>query len=333
MSAPFLVTGAAGFIGSNVCKMLLARGERVVGIDSLSDAYDPALKEWRLGQLVGVPNFHFERLDITDFFALKSVFEKYGAEHSPPFAGIVNLAARAGVRPSVLDPWIYFKVNCDGTLNLLELARKFGVLKFVLSSTSSLYGGSNAIPFSEDADTNRPLSPYAASKKAAEAICYTYHHLHKLDVTVLRYFTVYGPAGRPDMSIFRFIRWIAEGETITLFGDGSQQRDFSFVEDIARGTVAALRPLGYETINLGGDRPIALTTIIAELERLLGKKANITYRPAHPADVPATWAKIENAQRFLDWRPTISVEEGLARCVAWYQENRELALGLSLGEI
>jgi nucleoside-diphosphate-sugar epimerase len=313
--------------------MLLARGERVVGIDNLSDAYDPALKEWRLGQLVGLPNFHFERLDITDFFALKSVFEKYGAEHSPPFAGIVNLAARAGVRPSVLDPWIYFKVNCDGTLNLLELARKFGVPKFVLSSTSSLYGGSNAIPFSEDADTNRPLSPYAASKKAAEAICYTYHHLHKLDVTVLRYFTVYGPAGRPDMSIFRFIRWIAEGETITLFGDGSQQRDFSFVEDIARGTVAALRPLGYETINLGGDRPIALTTIIAELERLLGKKAKITYRPAHPADVPATWAKIDQAQRHLDWRPTISVEEGLARCVAWYQENRDLALGLSLGEI
>ena len=333
MSAPFLVTGAAGFIGSNVCKQLLARGERVVGIDNLSDAYDPALKEWRLQQLVGQPGFRFERLDITDFFALKSVFEKYGAEQTPPFAGIVNLAARAGVRPSVLDPWIYFKVNCDGTLNLLELARKFDVPKFVLSSTSSLYGGSNSIPFSEDADTNRPLSPYAASKKAAEAICYTYHHLHKLDVTVLRYFTVYGPAGRPDMSIFRFIRWIAEGETITLFGDGSQQRDFSFVEDITRGTVAALRPLGYETINLGGDRPIPLTTIIAELERLLGKKANITYRPAHPADVPATWAKIEQAGRLLDWRPTISVEDGLARCVAWYQENRDLALGLSLGEI
>jgi UDP-glucuronate 4-epimerase len=333
MSTPYLVTGAAGFIGSNVCKLLLARGERVVGIDNLSDAYDPSLKEWRLRQLVELPNFHFERLDITDFFALKSLFEKYSAEHTPPFAGIINLAARAGVRPSVLDPWIYFKVNCDATLNLLELARKFGVPKFVLSSTSSLYGGSNAIPFSEDADTNCPLSPYAASKKAAEAICYTYHHLHNLDVTVLRYFTVYGPAGRPDMSIFRFIRWIAEGETITLFGDGSQQRDFSFVEDIARGTVAALRPLGYETINLGGDRPIALTTIIAELERLLGKKANITYRPAHPADVPATWAKIDQARSLLAWQPTISVEAGLARCVAWYHENRDLALGLSLGEI
>ncbi len=333
MSAPFLITGAAGFIGSNVVRQLLARGERVIGVDNLGDAYDPALKEWRLGQLVDLPGFKFERLDITDFFALKSLFEKYGAEGSPPFAGIVNLAARAGVRPSVLDPWIYFKVNCDGTLNLLELARKFGVPKFVLSSTSSLYGGSNAIPFREDADTNRPLSPYAASKKAAEAICYTYQHLHQLDVTVLRYFTVYGPAGRPDMSIFRFIRWIAEGETITLFGDGSQQRDFSFVEDIARGTVAALRPLGFETINLGGDRPIALTTIIGELERLLGKKAIINYRPAHPADVPATWANIEQAARLLDWRPTVSVEEGLARCVAWYQENRELALGLSLGEI
>ena len=152
---------------------------------------------------------------------------------------MINSAARAGVRPSVVDPWIYFRVNTDGTLNLLDLCREFGVPKFVLSSTSSLYGGLNPIPFAEEADTNRPMSPYAASKKGAEAICYTYHHLHKIDVTVLRYFTVYGPAGRPDMSVFRFIRWIAEGEPITVFGDGSQQRDFTFVEDIARGTLAA----------------------------------------------------------------------------------------------
>jgi nucleoside-diphosphate-sugar epimerase len=249
-----------------------------------------------------------------------------------PFSAVVNLAARAGVRPSVEDPWVYYQANCDGTLNLLELCRRFGVRKFLLASTSSLYGGHNPVPFREDADTNRPLSPYAASKKAAETLAYTYHYLHGLDVSIPRYFTVYGPAGRPDMSIFRFIRRIAEGEPIVVFGDGSQSRDFTYVDDIARGTVAALRPLGYEVINLGGDRPTQLSAIIDQIGQLVGREPRIERRAAHPADVPATWADISKARHLLDWAPEISVEEGLRRSVAWYRENRETVLPLELGD-
>jgi len=337
MQLPYLVTGAAGFIGANVCRQLLDAGHQVVGVDNLSDAYDPRLKEWRLRQLQVLPGFRYHATDVGDFFALKTLFENAGvgsaSSSNPPFAGVINLAARAGVRPSVRDPWIYLKVNAEGTLNLLELCRKFGVVKFVLSSTSSLYGGHNAVPFAEDADTSRPLSPYAASKGAAEALAYTYHHLHKLDVTVLRYFTVYGPAGRPDMSIFRFVRWIAMGEPITVFGDGSQSRDFTYVEDVARGTVAALRPLGFEVINLGGDRPTKLTEVIEELSRLLNRPAKLVHRPAHPADVLATWANIEKAKIMLDWEPSVSVQTGLKYCVEWFFREQELATELDLGEI
>jgi nucleoside-diphosphate-sugar epimerase len=188
------------------------------------------------------------------------------------------------------------------------------------------------VPYREDADTSRPLSPYAASKKAAEAMCYSYHHLHGLDVTVLRYFTVYGPAGRPDMSVFRFVRNIAEGEPITVFGDGSQQRDFTYIDDIARGTIAALRPVGYDTINLGGDRPAKLIDVIRKIEALTGRDAKIDYRPAHPADVPATWADIQRAREVLDWRPQTGVDDGLARSVDWYRENRAAAQAISLGD-
>ncbi|RMF98166.1 MAG: NAD-dependent epimerase/dehydratase family protein, partial [Planctomycetota bacterium] len=231
------------------------------------------------------------------------------------------------------DPAVYYHTNVDGTLALLELCRQTGITKFLLASTSSLYGSHNPVPYREDADTNRPLSPYAASKKAAETLCYTYHHLHGIDVSVVRYFTVYGPAGRPDMSVFRFIRWIAEGTPITVFGDGKQSRDFTYVDDIARGTIAALRPLGYEVINLGGDRPVVLADMIAEIERLLGKKARIEHRPAHPADVPTTWADVNKAKTLLDWQPTVPLEEGLARCVDWYREHHDIASTISLGEI
>jgi UDP-glucuronate 4-epimerase len=333
MSKTYLVTGCAGFIASQVCQQLLAAGERVVGVDNLSDAYDPRLKSWRLQALQRQTNFEYHPTDITDFFALKEIFDRQSTSQQPPFVAVLNMAARAGVRPSVIDPWIYFKVNTDGTLNLLELCRKYQVPKFVLSSTSSLYGAHNPIPFAEDADTNRPLSPYAASKKGAEAICYTYHHLHKLDVTVLRYFTVYGPAGRPDMSIFRFIRWIATGQPITIFGDGSQQRDFTFVNDIARGTIAATKAVGYEVINLGGDRSVSLLEIIQRLEKLIGKPAKLVHRPIHLADVQATWANITKAETLLNWRPQTTLEEGLAASVNWYFDHQDLANALSLGEI
>lgn len=322
----YLVTGCAGFIASKVAELLLEAGHEVVGVDNLNDAYDPRLKQWRLARLKPRTGFSFHALDITDREALERLFA--GEE----FSAVLNLAARAGVRPSVANPWIYFQANADGTLNLLDLCRRHEVKKFVLASTSSLYGGHNPVPYREDTDTNRPLSPYAASKKAAEAIAYTYHHLHGLDVTVFRYFTVYGPAGRPDMSVFRFVRHIAEGEPITVFGDGGQERDFTFVDDIARGTVAGLAPLGYQVMNLGGDRPVKLSAIIDKIAALLGKTPIIQYRPAHPADVPATWADIGKARQTLAWSPAVNVEEGLRQSVEWYLSNREMARALELGD-
>ncbi len=301
----------------------------MVGIDCLNDAYDPRLKNWRLQQLSPAPDFLFRQLDICDRPALAEVFAT-DANNAAPYGAVVNLAARAGVRPSVEDPWIYFEANTTGALNLLELCRQHGVPKFVQASTSSLYGANHSIPFREDDNTDRPLSPYAASKKAAEALAYTYHHLHGIDVTALRFFTVYGPAGRPDMSVFRFIRRIAEGLPIVVYGDGLQQRDFTHVDDIARGVVSALRPLGYEIINLGSDRPHELRQMIAILEELLGRAALVEYQPAHAADAPATWASVERAQQLLQWQPQIDFRGGLASAVRWYQDNRNLAISLRL---
>ncbi|MEX2140064.1 MAG: NAD-dependent epimerase/dehydratase family protein [Pirellulales bacterium] len=327
MSATYLVTGAAGFIAANVVRMLLDAGHEVVGIDNLNDAYDPTLKRWRLAQLTGRQAFRFYEVDICECSALEPVFAE---RQAAPFAAVVNLAARAGVRPSVDDPWPYFRTNAEGCLNLLDLCRRYDVAKFVLASTSSLYGSHNAVPFREEDDTNRPLSPYAASKKAAEAIAFSYHHLHQIDVSILRYFTVYGPAGRPDMSVFRFVRQIAEGEPITVFGDGTQQRDFTYVDDIARGTIAALKPLGYEVINLGGDRPVELNAVIQQIAELVGRQPVIQSRPAHAADVPATWAAIEKARSLLGWSPQITVEQGLRSCVEWYRWNRSMAREIGL---
>jgi len=337
MSKRYLVTGCAGFIASKVTQLLLDEGHRVVGVDNLNDAYDPRLKRWRLARLEPHANFDFHEVDITNRAAIEELFA--ADAQSPdadleqrPYSAVFNLAARAGVRPSVENPWVYYQANCDGTLNLLDLCRRFGVGKFILASTSSLYGSHNPVPYREDADTNRPLSPYAASKKAAETLAYTYHHLHGLDVTVFRYFTVYGPAGRPDMSVFRFIRRIAEGEPIVVFGDGTQERDFTYVDDIARGTIAGLAPLGYDVINLGGDRPVRLSAIIDQIAKLVDREPAIDYQPAHPADVPATWADIGNARKLLGWSPQVSVEEGLRRSVAWYRENREAVLPWELGD-
>jgi len=321
----YLVTGCAGFIASRVTGILLDQGHEVVGIDNLNDAYDTRLKHWRLAQLQGRGGFHHANLDIEDREALATVFDG-------PFEGVINLAARAGVRQSVENPWVYLTTNTTGSLNLLELCREHEVKKFVLASTSSLYGSHNKIPYREDADTNRPLSPYAASKKAAEAMCHSYHHLHGIDVTVVRYFTVYGPAGRPDMSIFRFIQWVSEDEPVLVYGDGRQSRDFTFVDDIARGTVAALKPVGYEVINLGSDSPVVLRDALSLVENLVGKKAQIDWRTMHRADVTETWADISKARELLGWEPQTLHEEGIRRCVEWYRENREWAKDLYTGD-
>jgi nucleoside-diphosphate-sugar epimerase len=318
--ATIVVTGAAGFIGSNVVAQLLDRGDKVIGIDILNDAYDVRLKHWRLERLKGRERFKFEQMDLLDRDRLARVFADAGT-----IDGVINLAARAGVRPSVENPWIYNDANNTATLNLLDLCVKHDVGKFVLSSTSSLYGGDNPRPYSETANTDRPLSPYAASKKAAEVMCYSYHYLYGIDVTVFRYFTVFGPSGRPDMSIFRFIQWISEERPVLIYGDGQQSRDFTFVDDIARGTVAGLKPLGYEVINLGSDEPVILMDSLHLVEKYVGKKAQIIYREMHRADVTRTWANISKARELLGWSPQVSHEEGVRLAVEWYQQNRDWA--------
>jgi nucleoside-diphosphate-sugar epimerase len=318
----YLVTGAAGFIGSKVCELLLAEDHTVMGIDNLNDAYDVRLKQWRLEQLEGQPNFKFHHLDIANQGALRALFARSRTE---PFNAVINLAARAGVRQSVENPWIYLETNATGTLNLLELCREYGVKKFVLASTSSLYGQDNPMPWQENQNTDHPLSPYSASKKAAETLCYSYHHLYQIDVTIFRYFTVYGPAGRPDMSLFRFVQWISEGQPVTVFGDGQQSRDFTYVDDIARGTIAGVKPLGYEIFNLGSDEPIVLNEAIELIEELVGEKAKLEYKPRHPADIMKSWADISKAEKLLRWRPQTSFLEGVSQLVSWYRANREWA--------
>jgi nucleoside-diphosphate-sugar epimerase len=245
---------------------------------------------------------------------------------------VINLAARAGVRQSVENPWVYVDTNVTGTLNLLELCREFEVKKFVLASTSSLYGENNPLPFSEEASTDRPLSPYAASKKGAESLCHSYHHLYGIDVTIFRFFTVYGPAGRPDMSAFRFVQWISEGKPVTVYGDGKQSsRDYTYLEDIARGVIAGLKPLEYEVINLGSDSPIVLIDTIRLIEELVGRKAELSHQPFHPADARATWADIRKAEKLLGWRPQVSFHQGITALVEWYQANREWAKHIQTG--
>jgi len=310
-----LLTGAAGFIEWKTAEGLLSKGFKVIGIDNMNDYYDVRLKEYRLSKLNKLDGFRFYKEDIENIEFLKKIFRENRID------AVMNLAARAGVRYSLENPFIYMTTNAIGTLNLLECCRQFGIKKFILASTSSIYAGS-PMPFKEDLPVNRPISPYAASKKAAEAICYAYHYLYGIDITILRYFTVYGPAGRPDMSIFRFIKWIDEGRPVEIFGDGRQSRDFTYIDDIAEGTIRALRPLGYEIINLGNNHPNELMYAIGLIERYLEKKAHFVYRPFHKADLKATCADIKKAKEILDWEPKVPLEEGIKRTVDWYKENR-----------
>ncbi|MDD2921104.1 MAG: SDR family NAD(P)-dependent oxidoreductase, partial [Anaerolineales bacterium] len=265
----YLVTGAAGFIGARTTTMLIEQGHTVVGIDNMNDAYDPRIKEYRLKNLQALGGFEFVRDDISD----KGILNRQSALVNRQFDGVINLAARAGVRFSVENPWVFLESNTIGTLNMLELCRQYGCGKFILASTSSIYGENPIYPTPETASSSEPMQPYAASKKGAEVLAHSYHHLYDIDVTVVRYFTVYGPAGRPDLAIFRFVQWILEGRPIRINGDGTQSRGFTYVDDIARGTIAALKPLGYEVINLGGHEVITINGLVQLVEELTGKKA------------------------------------------------------------
>lgn len=310
-----LITGTAGFIGARTAQLALDAGHEVVGLDNLNDYYDPRIKHHRLEPLLKSPGFRFVEMDIEDGAALDRIF---GAHR---FDAVINLAARAGVRASIADPHVYMRTNTVATLNLLERMVKHGIPKFVIASTSSLYAG-QPMPFTEDANVTRPISPYAATKLAAEALSYVWHHLHGIDVSVVRYFTVYGPAGRPDMAPFRFSEWIRRGQPITLYGDGTQTRDFTFIDDIARGTLAALKPLGYEIINLGGgNTPVSINDMIHSLERHLGKTATIDYQSAFAADMKDTAAEIAKASKLLDWSPSTPPEEGFRLTANWHAAN------------
>ena len=318
--ARYLVTGAAGFIASRVCDLLLSDGHTVVGLDNMNEAYDVRLKEYRLSLLSKRENFFFHKMDIVDRTAIENVFTSRGQ-----FDAVFNLAARAGVRASVENPWAFVDTNTTGTLNLLEACRQYQVPKFILASTSSIYGLNAPQPTPETADSSAPLQPYAASKKGAEVMAHSYHYLYGLDVSIFRYFTVYGPAGRPDMVMFRFAQWIREGRPVLLNGDGTQSRGFTYVDDIARGTIAGLKPLGYEIINLGGHESITMNEMIEILEELTGCKANVEWRPFHKADMLSNLADVTKARTLLGWEAQVGLMEGMRRLVDWYLQERDWA--------
>jgi nucleoside-diphosphate-sugar epimerase len=301
-----------------VVEFLIDEGHTVVGVDNMNDAYDVRMKEYRLRKLQAMPGFTFHKLDISD----KSIIQTFKKDK---FDAIVNLAARAGVRSSVENPWVYLESNVTGTLNMLELCRVTGTKKFLLASTSSIYGENPPYPTPETASSDRPLQPYAASKKGAEALAHAYHYLHEVDVSVVRYFTVYGPAGRPDLALFRFTQWITEGRPVQVYGDGEQSRGFTYLDDIARGTLQALQPLGFEIINLGGHEVITINDLITLIEDVVGKKATIEYGPAVQADMRSNWADVTKAGQMLGWKPKYTLRRGVEEIYKWYMSERSWA--------
>jgi UDP-glucuronate 4-epimerase len=319
-----LLTGCAGFIGARTSKMLLDDGHEVVGLDNFNDYYDVRVKEFRAAELVRFPDFELRRVDLEDRAAISAIFE------ANDFDAVINLAARAGVRASIEDPFVYVTTNTMGSLNLLHEMQKHGVRKYVMASTSSLYADA-PMPFEETANVTRPVSPYAASKLGAEALAYSYSHLYGIDVAIVRYFTVFGPAGRPDMSPFRFIEWVRRGQPIRLFGDGSQTRDFTYIDDIARGTLAALNVNGFEVINLGGGNiPLSINTMIEVIGNELGITPVIDYLEVNRADMKDTSASVAKADKLLGWKPKVTPLDGFKQTVAWHRENESWLNGVSL---
>ena len=309
-----LVTGGAGFIGSHLVEALLEERRDVVVLDSFDDFYVPEVKRRNLKPLAGRPGFVLVEGDIRDATLVESVF----AGH--PISVVVHLAARAGVRPSIQQPALYSDVNLTGTAVLLEACRRHGIARFIFGSSSSVYGNNAKLPFSERDDVDRPISPYAATKRAGELLCATYHELYRLNVYALRFFTVYGPRQRPEMAIHKFTRLIDRGLPVPRFGDGSTRRDYTYITDIILGILRAIeRVHGFEIINLGGSQTTTLSGLIGLLEKNLGRKALIDEESGQPGDVVATWADVEKARRLLEYEPRVSVEEGIGRFIEWYK--------------
>ena len=311
-----LITGGAGFIGSNLADGLLSLGKKVICLDNFDDFYDPAIKRRNILSSLSNSSYYLEEVDICRSKQLEAVFKKY------PIDIVIHLAARAGVRPSLFNPGLYYNINLIGTLNLLEAMRKNNVRKMIFASSSSVYGNNKKIPYSESDPVDNPISPYAASKKASELLCHTYYHLYGFDIIGLRFFTVYGPRQRPEMAITQFVRKIIKAEPIQLFGDGSSQRDYTYIDDSTQGIQASIRNLkGFEIINLGESKTIRLINLIKEIEKLLGKKAIIKWMPNQPGDVDITYSDISKARRLLGYEPCFPLQKGLELFINWYIKN------------
>jgi UDP-glucuronate 4-epimerase len=314
-----LVTGGAGFIGSHVADRLLGEHHRVFCLDNFDTYYDPQIKHSNLANAMLSPAFHLIEGDIRDSRCLDECFTRY------PIDVVIHLAARAGVRPSLISPDLHYDVNIMGTLRLLEAMRRHGVSRMIFSSSSSVYGNNTKVPFSESDCVDMPISPYAASKKAGELLCYTYHHIYGFEIFCLRLFTVYGPRQRPDMAIHQFIGKISRGEPIVLYGDGSSKRDYTYVDDIVQGVINAMSCVrGYEIINLGGSQTIELRALISAIERIVGREAQLRWMPMQAGDVNCTFADITKAHRLLDYVPAYPLLRGLREFVEWHNhvENR-----------
>lgn len=313
-----MVTGCAGFIGSHVVEMLLIKGKKVVGVDNFDPFYDKSIKIKNLQHTLNNDNFAFYRADIRE----KDEMEKIFCEHD--IDTIIHLAAKAGVRPSIENPLLYEDVNIKGTLNLLETSKNYQIEHFIFGSTSSVYGINEKVPFSEEDPVERSISPYAASKRACEIFCYTFHHLYGIPITILRFFTVYGPRQRPEMAIHKFTRLIDQGKEIEMYGDGRTSRDYTYIDDVVEGIVSAHdKKSNYEIINLGNSKVVELEYLIHLIEENMGKKARIKRIPDQPGDVPVTYANISKAKRLLDYDPKVSIEEGIERFVQWYRSENK----------
>ena len=309
-----LVTGAAGFIGYHTCRSLLERGDNVIGFDNLNDYYDVALKQERLKQLEPYENFIFVKGDLTDFDDLEAVFQKYQIDV------VCNLAAQVGVRNSIIDPFAYQKSNVQGFLNIIELSKRHNIDNFVYASSSSVYGNNKKVPFSESDSVDNPISIYAATKKAGELIAHSYSHLFGLNCTGLRFFTVYGPWGRPDMATFKFTRAILAGDEIELYNFGNMKRDFTYIDDIVHGIVASIdNPMLYEIFNLGNSNTVELEYLVKCLEKELGITAKKKLLPLQAGDMLETYADVSSAREKLGFEPKVGIEEGIRRFVDWYR--------------